>query len=116
MLFVYEVKYKNILFYVSMFVYFTYLLCVLTMIQYNHQIKKGAVMQDMQTVIVLLSVIVGLLSIVILALLGVLIALLTKLRQVAKRVDEVTTNIAKATEWLSPSKLFGEIASLFKRK
>lgn len=72
-------------------------------------------MEDMQTVIILLSVITGLLSLMTLALLGALIALLIKLRQLAARVDAVTTNIAKATEWLSPTKVFREVAQLFKR-
>lgn len=72
-------------------------------------------MEDMQTVIILLSVITGLLSLMTLALLGALIALLVKLRQLAARVDAVTTNIAKATEWLSPTKVFREVAQLFKR-
>lgn len=70
-------------------------------------------MQDMQIVIILLSIIVGILSLVIIALLGVVIALLVKIRQVARRVDAVTANVAKATEWLSPAKVVGEIASLF---
>lgn len=73
-------------------------------------------MQDIETVIVLLSVIVGLLSVVILALLAAVIALLIKLRQVAKRVDLVTSNLAMATEWLSPRKVFGAIGNLFNRK
>lgn len=72
-------------------------------------------MEDMQTVIILLSVITGLLSLMTLALLGALIALLVKLRHIAARVDAVTTNIAKATEWLSPTKVFREVAQLFKR-
>ena len=72
-------------------------------------------MEDMQTVIILLSVITGLLSLMTPALLGALIALLVKLRQLAARVDAVTTNIAKATEWLLPTKVFREVAQLFKR-
>lgn len=72
-------------------------------------------MEDMQTVIILLSVVAGLLSVMTLVVLGVLIALLIKLRQLATRVDTVTTNIAKATEWFSPSKVFGEVARLFKK-
>ncbi len=73
-------------------------------------------MQDMQTVVILLSIIVGLLSLVILALLGVMIALLVKLRKVAKRVDEAAANVVKVTEWLSPAKVFAGISSLFNRK
>lgn len=72
-------------------------------------------MQDVQTAIILLSIIVGLLSIVIIALLGVMIVLLVKLRQVAKRVDAITTNVARVTEWFSPTKVFGEVAKLFKK-
>lgn len=70
-------------------------------------------MQDMQTAIILLSIIVGLLSVVIVALLGVAIALLLKLRQIAKRVDTITTNVARASEWFSPTKVFSEIGKLF---
>lgn len=70
-------------------------------------------MQDMQTVIILLSIIVGILSIVIVVLLGLIITLLIKVNRVTKRIDSITTNFAKATEWLSPSKVFSGIASLF---
>lgn len=72
-------------------------------------------MQDMQTVIILLSVLVGLLSLVVLVLLGVVIALLLKVRRIAKKVDAVTTNLARASEWLSPSKVFSEIRQLFRK-
>lgn len=73
-------------------------------------------MQDMQTVIVLLSIIVTILSVMVIALLGVMIALLIKTRRIIQRVDDVTANIAKATEWLSPTKMFGEIMRLFGKK
>lgn len=70
-------------------------------------------MEDMHTVIVLLSIIVGLLSVVILALLATVIMLLIKVRRIAQKIDAVTTNVARATEWLSPTKVFSEIRSLF---
>ena len=70
-------------------------------------------MEDMQTIIILLSVIVGLLSIVILALLGLIIGLLVKLGAIMKRIDTITTNVASATEWFSPIKVFKEIGKLF---
>ena len=73
-------------------------------------------MEDMQVIVTLLTIIVGLLSLVTLALLGVLIALLVKLRRVAKKVDSVTANLARATEWLSPTKVFGAIAGLFDKR
>ena len=55
-------------------------------------------MQDMQVVVILLSVIVAILSVMVIVLLGLVIALLVKFRQIASRVDVATTNIAKATE------------------
>lgn len=73
-------------------------------------------MQDMQVIVTLLTIIVGLLSVVVLALLGVLIALLVKLRRIARKVDAVTTNLVRATEWLSPTKVFGSIAGLLGKK
>ncbi len=74
-------------------------------------------MQDMQTVIVLLSIIVTILSVMVIVLLGFVVVLLVKLRKIAVTVDTVTTNIARATEWLSPTKVFSEISQLFgKRK
>lgn len=72
-------------------------------------------MQEMQTVIVLLSVIVGILSLVIIVMLGMVIALLVKARQLTRRVDAITANVARATEWLSPAKVVGEIARLFNK-
>lgn len=72
-------------------------------------------MDHTQTIIVLLSIIIGLHSVVILTLLAVMIALLIKLQRLAKRVDQVTTNIAQATEWLSPIKVVTEIGKLFGR-
>ena len=52
-------------------------------------------------------------SIVILALLGLIIGLLVKLGAIMKRVDAITTNVASATEWFSPTKVFKEIGKLF---
>ncbi len=72
-------------------------------------------MEDMQTVIILLTVIVGILSIMVIILMSLIIVLLVKLRKIAQKVDYVTTNIAKATEWLSPMKIVSEIARLFKK-
>lgn len=73
-------------------------------------------MHDVQTAIILLSVIVGLLSILIIVLFGVVIALLLKLRKIAQRIESITVNVERATEWLSPTKVFSEISNLFRRK
>ena len=72
-------------------------------------------MQDMQVVVILLSVIVAILSVMVIVLLGLVIALLVKFRQIASWVDVATTNIAKATEWLSPARVFSEIGRLFSK-
>ncbi len=73
-------------------------------------------MQEMQTIVTLLTVIVTLLSLVTMTLLGVIIALLVKLREVAKKVDDVTSNIVRVTEWFSPTKIISSIADLFSKK
>lgn len=73
-------------------------------------------MQDLQTVITLLTVIVTLLSIGNLVLLGVIIALLLKIRGIANQAGKTISNISKVTEWLSPTKVYEGIASLFKNK
>ncbi len=72
-------------------------------------------MEDMQTIIILLTVIVGILSIMVIVLMSLIIMLLIKMRKIAQKVDDVTKNIAKATEWLSPMKIVSEIAQLFKK-
>ena len=73
-------------------------------------------MEDIQTAIVLLSIIVGLLSVIIVTLLAVVIALLVRLNTGMKSVSKITTNVASATEWLSPTKVFSEISGLFRKK
>ncbi|NCU29661.1 hypothetical protein EOM60_03550 [Candidatus Saccharibacteria bacterium] len=73
-------------------------------------------MQDLQTVIVLLTVIVTLLSVGNLVLLGVIIALLLKIRGIANQAEKAMSNISRVTEWFSPAKVYEEIANLFKNK
>jgi len=46
----------------------------------------------------------------------VVIALLVRLNTVMKSVSKITTNVASATEWLSPTKVFSEISGLFRKK
>lgn len=70
---------------------------------------------DIQVAITLLTICVVLLSVVILGLLITVIALLVQLRRVAQRVDHITTNVAAATDWLVPSKIFSEVARLFRK-
>lgn len=72
-------------------------------------------MQEMQIVIILLSIIVTMLSVMVLVLIGVAIALLIRFRKIVQRVDAITTNVVSVTEWLSPTKVFSEIAQLFRK-
>jgi len=72
--------------------------------------------EDIQTTIILLSIIVGLLSVIIVALLVVVITLLVRINAIMKSVGRITTNGASATEWLSPTKVFSEISGLFRKK
>ena len=73
-------------------------------------------MEDMQTVIILMTVVIIIHSVTIIVLFGVIISLLTKLKRLVNRAEAVTLNIAQATEWLSAVKVFTEVARLFRKK
>lgn len=70
---------------------------------------------EMQTIVVLLTITVILLSFAILTLLGTVIALLIKVRKIAESIEQVTVNVVSATEWLSVTKVIGEVAKLFRK-
>ena len=44
----------------------------------------------------------------------VVIVLLVKLNKLVGNVQQVSENVAKATEWFSPVKVFSEIGSMFR--
>lgn len=67
---------------------------------------------DVSTAIALLTVNVIVLSVVILALIIIIIVLLVKLNKIASNVQQTSANIASATEWFSPMKIFSEIAKV----
>ncbi len=73
-------------------------------------------MEDMQTVIILMSAVIIIHSVTIIVLFGVIIALLTKLKRLVNHAEATVSNIAQATEWLSPVKLFTEVVQLFRKK
>lgn len=73
-------------------------------------------MEDMQTVIILMTVVIIIHSVTIVVLFGVIISLLTKLKRLVNQAEAAVSNIAQATEWLSPVKLFTEVARLFRKK
>lgn len=64
-------------------------------------------------IITLLTITVILLSAVIIGLLAAVIAVLMKIRKVADKLNLVLANVAKATEWFSPAKLFDEARRAF---
>ncbi|QJU07790.1 hypothetical protein FBF29_03785 [Candidatus Saccharibacteria bacterium oral taxon 488] len=73
-------------------------------------------MEDMQTVIILMTAVIIIHSVTIIVLFGVIIALLTKLKRLVNHAEATVSNIAQATEWLSPVKLFTEVVQLFRKK
>ena len=72
-------------------------------------------MEDMQTVIILMTVVIIIHSVTIIVLFGVIISLL-KLKRLVNQAEAAVSNIAQATEWLSPVKLFTEVVQLFRKK
>lgn len=68
---------------------------------------------DSDIIITLLTIAVTLLSIVIVGLLVTAIVVLVKVRQMTKKLNLVLANVGKATEWLSPAKLFAEARRAF---
>lgn len=69
----------------------------------------------METLVVLLSIAVILLSVVIVALLAAVTMVVVKMNKIAKSVDDITSNFASASAWLSPAKIFAEAISAFKQ-
>ena len=72
-------------------------------------------MSDSSTIIVLLTVTVIILSVVIVALIATVTVLLFRLNRIAKSIEAVSNNLAEATEWLSPVKLFSTALSIFRK-
>ncbi|MBM3210549.1 hypothetical protein FJZ39_04405 [Candidatus Saccharibacteria bacterium] len=73
-------------------------------------------MMDLNVVLVLLTIIVAILSLVIVALLAILIVVLMKVRKAAANVDKLANNLASATTWLVPGKIFSEASRAFKNR
>ena len=70
---------------------------------------------DTQTTITLLTIAVLLLSTVVVVILGIVIAILLKVRKMTQKFDAVMQNVAQASEWLTPAKVLGQIANLFRK-
>ena len=71
-------------------------------------------MEDMQTVIILMTAVIVVHSVAIIILFSIIISLL--LKRIASQAETAAHNIAQATEWLSPRKVFTEASRLFRRK
>jgi hypothetical protein len=65
---------------------------------------------DIATVITLLTVNLIVLSVVIIALIVATTILLIKMNKIAANVQQTTENLAHATNWFSPMKLFAAVA------
>jgi hypothetical protein len=72
-------------------------------------------MGDSATIIVLLTITVILLSIVIIALVAAITVLIVRLNKIAHNIEAISSNVAEATEWFSPTKIFSTIVDTFRR-
>lgn len=72
-------------------------------------------MEEMQIVVILLSVIIVIHSVMIIALFSILIALLTRVKKIAAKVEVTANNFAQASEWLSPIKVFSAAVRAFRK-
>jgi len=70
---------------------------------------------DMNVLITLLTIAVVLLSIVIVALLVTMTIVLVKVHRVINSINATMQHVALASEWLSPVKVIGHIAKLFRK-
>ena len=73
-------------------------------------------MGDLDTVVILLTILVVMLTIITITTLAILIVVLVKIKKVANNVGTTAQNVAAATEWLKPTKLFAELATALRRK
>ena len=73
-------------------------------------------MEDLNTVITLLTVVVAILSAVIVVMLVTLIVVLIKLKKLINSAHDATHNIAAAAKWFSPSAVFTELMQAIRKK
>ena len=70
---------------------------------------------EMQTVITLLTIIVTVLSFVMIALLAVIVTILFKVQSLLGRLNVILANVAKASEWVAPTKIIDQIVNIFRK-
>lgn len=66
---------------------------------------------DTTTVVTLLTINLVVLSVVIIAMIVATIILVIKMNKIASNIQQTTAHVASATEWLSPVKVFTELAN-----
>ena len=72
-------------------------------------------MNEIATAITLLTVNLIVLSIVIVAMMVATIVLVVKMNKIASNVQETTDNLVRATNWLSPVKVFNALAMAIRK-
>jgi len=70
---------------------------------------------DTSAVITLLTIAVVLLSVVIVGLLAAVIVILVKVQRIINCIDEITQNVAAASDWLVPAKVIGQVVKMFRK-
>lgn len=73
-------------------------------------------MDNLHTVMVLLTIAVILLSVVIIALLATVTIVLLKLKKLMNSAHTTVNNLSAATKWLNPATVFSELVSALRRK
>lgn len=70
---------------------------------------------ETHTAITLLTIAVSLLTLVILTILTLAVVLLFKVKKLLRNVNHITTNVAAASAWMSPVKVFSAAYQVFKK-
>jgi hypothetical protein len=71
---------------------------------------------DNSTITTLLTVAVVLLSAVIIVVIVIAIILLVKVKKLINDIGHIAKNVSVITEWLTPTKLFGEIFKIIRKR
>jgi hypothetical protein len=70
---------------------------------------------DDASIITWLVVAVVLLSVAVFVILTVVVILVVRINKIVKHIQAVTSNVAEASEWLSPGKVVSSIIDIFRK-
>lgn len=73
-------------------------------------------LDQLNTIITLLTIVVVILSVVIVALIVTITVVLVKMNKLINDAQAVTHNVAQATKWLNPATVFGELVKAFRNR